>query len=140
MLLAAIVNKEKDKRLYAAALDPMLSVVELDTNQQLTDEEARAAISSEAKKRKDSISSFEKGGRQDLADQEKQELEILKKYLPEDLTEEEIRAIVKEAIVKTNAIGPESLGIIMKEVTPKTKGRADGLLVSQIVKQELEKK
>ncbi|MFA5013526.1 MAG: GatB/YqeY domain-containing protein [Candidatus Paceibacterota bacterium] len=140
MLLAAIVNKEKDKRLYVAALNPALSSLELDAKERLTDEEVMEVISSEAKKRKDSIASFEKGARQDLADQEKKELDLLKKYLPEDLTEDEIRQIVKEAIAKTNAEGAGNLGIVMKEVSPKTKGRADGYLVSQIVKQELEKK
>ena len=81
--------------------------------------------------------SFEKGGRNDLIEKEKAELEILKKYLPEEMGEEEIRNLIKEAIAKTNAQGMKDIGLVMKEISPKTKGRADGNLVAKIVKEEL---
>jgi hypothetical protein len=103
----------------------------------LTEEEILEVLSSEAKKRRDSVFEFEKGGRQDLADKEKQELEVLKKYLPEQLSEEEIKKLVKEAIEKLGALGQKDMGKVMAELSPKTKGKADGGLVSRIVKEML---
>jgi uncharacterized protein len=138
MLVSSIVNKSKDKRLKVATENPQLNDSELDTKSILTDEETIEVIASEVKKRRDSIQSFETAKRIDLVEKEKKELEFLKKYLPQELTEDEIRAIVKEAKEKTNAQGMKDIGIMMKEISPKTKGRADGNLVAKIVKEELQ--
>jgi uncharacterized protein len=138
MLVSSIVNKSKDKRLKVATENPQLNDSELDSKSILTDEETIEVIASEVKKRRDSIQSFETGGRADLVEKEKGELEFLKKYLPQELTEDEIRLIVKEAKEKTNAQGMKDIGIMMKEISPKTKGRADGNLVAKIVKEELQ--
>ncbi len=138
MLVSAIVNKGKDKRLKFANENPQLNESELDEKSVLTDEEVIEAVSSEVKKRRDSIQSFEIGGRLDLVENENKELEILKKYLPKELTEEEIRVIVKEAKEKTGAASQKDIGLIMKEIVPKTKGKADGNLVAKIVKEELQ--
>jgi uncharacterized protein YqeY len=137
MLLSAIVNKQKDKRVYVSAMEPNLSSLDLDRRENLNEEELMEVIVSEAKKRRDAIFSFEEGGRQDLLEKEEKELEFLKKYLPVELTEEEIRKIVKAAVAKTGAASQKDIGILMKEVIPQTKGRADGYLVSKIVKEEL---
>lgn len=137
MLLAAVVNKQKDKRLYISAHESGLSPVDLDEREQLDEEELMEVIVAEAKKRRDSIFSFEEGGRQDLLEKEQKELEILKKYLPVELTEAEIRKIVEAAVAQTGASGSKDLGILMKVVIPQTKGRADGYLVSKIVKEVL---
>jgi len=90
-----------------------------------------------AKKRKDSLTEYEKSGRQDLIDALKTEIDVLMKYLPEQLTEDEIEAIVKETINETGASSAGDIGKVMKAVLPKVKGRADGKLVNQIVRKYL---
>ena len=126
-LLAAFLNKEKEKRFKSKEEKEAL----------LTDEEAMEVIAFEAKKRKESIVEFEKGNRKDLADKEKEELAILSAYLPEQMPEEEIRKLVKEAIEKTGASEMKDMGKVMQELMPQVKGKADGNLVSQIVKEFL---
>lgn len=137
MLISSIVNKEKDKRLKIANENQGINEKELDEKSVLTNEEIIEAIVSEVKKRRDSIESFKAGGRNDLVEQETKELEILKKYLPKELTEEEIKKIVEEAKTKTGAATLKDIGLIMKEVVPQTKGKADGNLVAKIVKELL---
>ncbi|HOS87866.1 MAG TPA: GatB/YqeY domain-containing protein [Candidatus Pacearchaeota archaeon] len=139
MLLAAITNKEKEKRIYVGVNDPELSAAELDKMSKLNEEELKEVIASEVKKRRDSVSSFEKGGRSDLAEKEQKELEILKKYLPPELTESEIRKIVETAAAEIGANGEKDLGRLMQIIIPQTKNRADGYLVGQIVKEVLGK-
>ena len=136
-LSAAILNKEKEKRFKKSKEKPDLSGAELEKESQLTDEETLDVVSYEAKKRRESIAGFEAGGRKDLVDKEKKELVILGVYLPEQLTEEEIKKLVKEAIEKTGAKEIKDMGKVMAELTPQTKGRADGGLVGRIVKESL---
>lgn len=121
MLLAAIFNKEKEKKYK-------------EKEEELTNEEILDIVSSEAKKRREAIVGFEKGERQELAEKEKKELEILQKYLPEQLSEEEIKKLVQQAIKKTGASEMKDMGKVMAEIMPQIKGKADGKLVSQIVK------
>lgn len=134
LLLAAIFNKEKEKRYKLSKEKPELSGEELEEESQLNDEEVIEVISSEVKKRKESILEFEKGKREDLVEKEKKELDILQKYLPEQLSEEELQKLAKEAIDKTGAKEIKDMGKVMQEVMPKVKGKADGSLVSRIVK------
>lgn len=103
----------------------------------LTDDEIIKIIKSEAKKRNDAIEAYTKGGRNELAQKEKEELAILKAYLPKELPDEEIEKIVKEAIIETKAESMEEFGNIMKEAMIKLKGQADGKRVSEIVKKLL---
>ncbi len=137
MLTSSIFNKEMDKRVKILGGEPNLTEEQLKEKVRLTDDEVIEAVSSEVKKRRDSIAGFEKGGRADLVEKEKAELDILMKYMPKELTEEEIRAIVKAAASKTRASGMKDIGAVMKEVSPQTKGKADGNLVAKIVKEEL---
>lgn len=137
MLNAAISNKEIEKRSKLSRQKPELKSEELAEQSILTDEETIETIVSESKKRKEAIAGFEKGGRADLVEKEKRELEILKKYLPEQLPEEEIRKIVKDIIQKTEAASIKDMGKVMAGLMPKVKGRADGFLVSKIVKESL---
>lgn len=102
-----------------------------------TDEDVIEVVGREIKKRRESIEMFEKGGRQELADKEKKELEILQTYLPEQLTEEEIRKLVDEAIAQTGATQMSDMGKVMGFLSPKTKGKADGGMVSSIVREKL---
>lgn len=103
----------------------------------LTPEEELTVLSREVKQRQDSLAEFEKGGREDLAAGIRSELTILAKYLPAQLTEEEIVAIVAEAIEQTGATGPKDMGKVMGVVTPQVKGKADGKVVADLVKATL---
>ena len=138
MLNAQILNKEKEKRYKLSKDEPELTEKELVKKSQLTDEEVIQVISSEIKKRKESILEFEKGERQDLVEKEKKEIEVLKKYLPEQLSEEEIKKLVKEAIEKVGATELKDIGKIMQELMPQIKGKVDGATVSKIVKELLQ--
>jgi len=138
MLLSAILNKEKEKRYKLSKEKSELTEEELEKGSQLTDEEVIEVISSEVKKRKESILEFEKGEREDLVEKEKKELDILQKYLPEQLSEEEIKKLAREAIDKTGAKEIKDMGRAMAELMPSVKGKAEGALVSKIVKELLE--
>jgi len=138
MVTSSIFNKEMDKRVKISAAEPTLTEEQLKEKAKLNDEEIIEVISTEVKKRRDSIAEFEQGGRPELAEGERVEMEILKKYMPKELEEGEIRKIVQDAKAKTGATGMKDIGIIMKEVQPQTKGKADGNLVAKIVKEVLE--
>ena len=103
----------------------------------LDDEEVLKVIFKSAKKRRDSIEQYKKGGRNDLAEREEKELEILEKYLPEQINEEEIKKVIREAIKETGAAGVSEFGKVMGIAMGKLKGKADGNLVGRIVKEEL---
>jgi uncharacterized protein YqeY len=91
------------------------------------------------KKRRESILEFEKGKRDDLVQKEKAELEILQKYLPEQMSQEEIKKLAQEIITKTGASEMKDMGKVLSELMPKVKGKAEGGMVSQIVKELLTK-
>lgn len=135
MLNAQILNKEKEKRSKLAK--ESLSEEEIIEKSGLTDEEIIEVVSSEVKKRKEAILNFEKGERQDLASKEKKEIEFLNKYLPEQLSEEEVKKLAQEAIDKVRASDIKEIGKVMAEVMPKVKGKADGNLVSKVVRELL---
>jgi len=141
-LLAALLNKEKEKRLKIAREKEeggeKFSEKELIEKSQLEDEEVIEVISSEIKKVKESILEFEKGGRKDLVEKEKKELEIFKRYLPKQLSEEEIKKIAREVIQKVEAKEIKDFGKVMAELMPRVKGRVEGDEVSKIVKSLLE--
>ncbi len=110
---------------------------EIDGKKELTDDDVLAVIGKEVKQRRDSIEEFQKGGRDDLVKQNEAEIAILMEYLPQQLTEDEVRTLVKEAIAATGAATPKDMGKVMKELMPKVKGRADGKLVNTIVRELL---
>jgi uncharacterized protein YqeY len=103
----------------------------------LDDEQVIAVLSKEVKQRKEAIVEFEKGSRPDLVEQTEKEIEILLDYLPQQLTEDEIHEIVRTAVIEVGANSIKDMGKVMAEVQPRVKGRADGKLVSQIVKEQL---
>lgn len=107
--------------------------------EKLSEEDILKVIKSNIKKRKDAIELYKKGKREDLVRQEKGELEILQKYMPKQMSEEEIRKLVKKAVAESKASGVSNFGGIMKEVMQKAKGSADGKIISEILKEELEK-
>ncbi len=111
--------------------------VEKDTRVTLDDDGIVEIIAKEVKKRTDTLPDFERSNRQDLIDNLKAEIEVLKKYLPQQLSEGEIEEIVKEAISSTGATSAKEIGKVMQAIMPKTRGKADGKLVNQIVKKLL---
>ena len=90
-----------------------------------------------AKQRRDSIDSYRKGGRDELADQEQRELEIVKGYLPQQLDAEQLREIIAAAIAEVDGSGPQQMGQVMKIVMPRVQGRADGKQVNAVVRELL---
>lgn len=105
----------------------------------LSDEEIDAVLSSLAKQRREAIELFSKGGREDLAGKERQELSILQEYLPKQLAPEELDGIILAAVEETSAGGIKDLGKVMRLVMARVKGAADGKTVSQRVKETLER-
>ena len=112
--------------------------VEINEKKELNDDEVLAILLKEVKMRQDSLVEFEKAERSELAEQAKAEIEILKKYLPEPLSDEELRVMVAEAISETGAEGPIAIGIVMLAVMAKAKGRADGKRINQMVRELLQ--
>lgn len=137
MLSAAILNKEKEKRYKLTKEEPEMKEEDLVKESQLTDEEVIEVIASEVKKRKEAIADYEKGDRKELAEKEKKEIEILQKYLPEQLSEEEIKKLAKEAVKKIGAKDIKDMGKVMGALVPQVKGKAEGGLVSKVVKELL---
>jgi uncharacterized protein YqeY len=110
---------------------------EIEKKQPLTEEEVLAVLSSAAKRRKDSIEQFAKGGREDLVAKETAELNMISAYLPQQMGDDQLLEIVIATISETGASGPNDLGKVMKEIMPKVKGRADGNKVRQMIATKL---
>lgn len=111
--------------------------VEIDSKQELSDDEVLNVVSKEVKMRRDSIEEFKKGNRSDLVESLEQEIDILMKYLPEQLNETEVRTLVEQAVAEAKAVSPKDMGKVMAVLMPKVKGRADGKLVNTIVRELL---
>lgn len=105
--------------------------------EKIEDIDVIAVIKKQIKQRQDSIEQYEKGGRQDLADKEKEEYTILKTYLPEEMSADDIEKIVNEIVKETGAQGMKDMGKVMKDVAPRLAGRADNKAVSEAVKKIL---
>ncbi|MDP3954599.1 MAG: GatB/YqeY domain-containing protein [bacterium] len=140
-LISAIKNREVMKRGQLAKT--VTDASELEKQSHLNDEEIIETISSEIKKRKESIEMFKSGGRQELADKEQKEIDILSVYMPEQLGEDKVREEVKKAIEQTRstssgqALGPKDMGKVIGLVMGKLKGQVDGGMVSRIAKELL---
>lgn len=137
---AAMKAKEAGKQKLAVIrmVRSAIRQAEIDgTKKELDDNDIIAIISKEVKMRKDSIDEFKKGGREDLVKQTEDEIAVLMPYLPQQLSEDEVRELVKEAIAATGASTPKDMGKVMGKLMPKVKGRADGKMVNSIVKELL---
>ncbi len=136
---AAMKAKEAGKQKLAVIrmVRSAIRQTEIDGKKELDDNDVIALISKEVKMRRDSIEEFKKGGRQDLVDQTEAEIAVLMPYLPQQLSEDEVRALVKEAIAATGASTPKDMGKVMGKLMPKVKGRADGKMVNTIVRELL---
>ena len=111
--------------------------IEVDERIELDDARVIAVLDKRSKQRRDSISQFDKANRTDLADIERQELEVIKTYLPQSLNDEEIQTALEEAIAATGASGAQDMGKLMAALKPKLQGRADMGMVSKLVKERL---
>ena len=110
---------------------------QIELGRALTDEEVVEVLGRQVKQRRESIEQFRAGGREERAQAEEEEAAILAEFLPEQLGEDELRAMVDEAVAQTGAAGPSDMGRVMGALMPRTKGRADGKLVSDLVRQRL---
>ena len=114
-----------------------IQLEKINKKRDLTDDEVVAVISKQIKMRNDSIEEFTKANRQDLIDQYQKEIDLLKTYMPEQLSDEEISKIIEEAFNIVNPTSSKDMGLIMREVSPKLKGRADMGKVNAIIKDKL---
>jgi len=137
MVMASIKNKELEKRgkLIKTITDP----VQLEAESQLTEQETLDVVASEVKRRRDSVAEFEKGGRPELAESERAEAEALMTYLPEQMSDDDLRALVQKFVVSTGATDVKDMGKVMSALKSELKGAADGQRVSAMVKEELSK-
>jgi uncharacterized protein YqeY len=136
---AAMRAKDAEKLGTIRLLTAAMKQKEVDERIELTDTHVLTIIEKMIKQRKDSITQFEAGGRQDLADAEKSELAVLAEYMPAALSEDEVNAEVAAAVASTGAAGPQDMGRVMAVLKPKLAGRADMTKVSGLVKSALAK-
>ena len=136
---AAMRAKESDKLATIRLLTAAIKQREVDERIELSDEQVLAVIEKMIKQRKDSVTQFEAGGRQDLADIEKAEMVVLSAYMPAQLSDAEVQAEVQAAIAQVGAAGPQDMGKVMGVLKGKLAGRADMTAVSAMVKAALTK-
>ena len=138
-LIKALKAGEKQKATVLRGLKSDLKYAQIEKKSDLSDPEVLNVLASAAKKRRESIEQYQAAGREDLVTKESSELEIIQGYLPRQLSEDEVRQIVQDAVAETGATSPAQMGLVMKVVMPKTKGRADGKLVNRLVQEILAK-
>ncbi len=136
-LKKSIKEQDKGRLSVLRGLKSAIKNKQVELREELTDDQIRGVLSSEIKKRKEAIEKFGQGLRQDLVDKEEEELRILSSYLPPQLSTEEIKGVVTQAIEEISASGPKDLGRVMKSVMPKLTGRADGREVNRIARELL---
>jgi uncharacterized protein YqeY len=131
--------KQKDTVSKNAIQMARAAILQVEKDNQITldDDGIIEVIAKEVKKRRDVLPDYERSGRQDLVDELKTEIAVLMKYLPQQLSEEELEAIARQVVEETGASSPKDMGRVMQAVMPKVKGRADGKIVNAIVKKIL---
>jgi hypothetical protein len=135
--ITAYKAKEAEKVSVLRMIQSAIKNAEIDSKQELTDEDVNAILAKQAKQRKDAIAQYKSGNRDDLVKKEESELTIIEDYLPKQMSEEDITAIVEAAIAKTGATSKADMGKVMGAIMPQVKGKADGSLVSKIVTEKL---
>ena len=134
---SAMLEKAQLKLDTIRMLKSAIKYREIELMKPLDDAGIQGVIASEIKRRRDSVEQYKAGNRQDLADKEAAEIAILQAYLPQQLGEAELRAKVEEAVKKVGAQGPKDMGAVMMALLPEVQGRAEGKLVSELVKARL---
>ena len=136
-LKTAMRDKDTLKLSTVRMLKSAIKYREIELMKPLDDAGVLAVIGSEIKRRRDSVEQYRAGNRQDLVDKEEAEIRILQGYLPQQLTEDELRAKVDAAVASVGAKGPKDMGAVMKALVPEVQGRAEGKTVSEMVKARL---
>lgn len=136
-LKEAMKEKDELKKDTITMLRAAILQVEKDDKKVLTQSEMEAIVAKQIKSRKESLDDYKKANRNDIVSKIEKEIEILTEYLPEQLTLDEIKKLVSEAIEKTGAASPRDMGKVMQEIRSKIAGKADGKVVSDMVKQML---
>jgi uncharacterized protein len=136
-LKTAMREKDTLKLSVIRMLKSAVKYREIEVMKPLDDAGVLAVLGSEIKRRRDSVEQYRAGNRQDLVDKEEAEIAILQAYLPAQLSEDELRAKVDAAVASTGAKGPKDMGAVMKALLPDVQGRADGKVVSEMVKSRL---
>jgi len=134
----ALKRNEKLKLSTLRLIRAAIKNAEISKKDELTEDEVIGIVANNLKKLEESLDIFTKGQRPELADKAKKEIEIVKKYLPEQLSEEEVEKIVKETIIKFGFKGLQDIGPAMKEIMPQLKGKADGKIVNKMVRDLLD--
>ncbi|EGP4953359.1 GatB/YqeY domain-containing protein [Enterococcus faecium] len=134
----AMKAKDKESLQVIRMIKSSIQNEQIKKGHDLTEEEELTVLSREMKQRRDSLHEFEEAGRDDLAEKVKSEIVIVEKYMPEQLSDEEIRQLVQEAITQTGASSMKEFGKVMGAIMPKVKGKADGNQVNAIVKELLQ--
>ena len=138
-LKEALKGGNKQKVTVLRGLKSDIKYRQIETREELTDDQVTEVLASSAKKRRESIEQYAAAGRQDLVDKEKFELDVIQEYLPEQLSEDELRTLVTGAIAESGAASPKDMGKVMKILMPKIKWKADGKLVNKLVSEILAK-
>ncbi|MFT8870998.1 MAG: GatB/YqeY domain-containing protein [Sporolactobacillus sp.] len=133
----AMKAREKAKLSVIRMLKTAVQNEAIKVGHSLSDDEALAVLTRELKQRKDSLQEFKQAARQDLVEEVTQEIVIVQSYLPEQLSEADVAALVDEAIADASAAGKADIGKVMKMIMPKVKGRADGGLINRLVREKL---
>ena len=136
-LKESMKNKDKEKLNVIRMVKSAIQLAKIERKRDLNDEEVIDVISKQIKMRKDSINEFSKANRNDLVEQYEKEIAILNNYMPEQLSLKEVTEIIEEVFNKVKPTSPKQMGMIMKEVTPKVKGKFDMGEVSKIIKDKI---
>ena len=136
-LKSSMKNKDTIRKNTIIMVRAAIKQKEVDERKTLTDEEILEIISKQLKEKRSAIEEFKKGSREDLVKLTESEMEILLEYLPKQLSEAEVEEIVKATIKEINATSMKDIGLVMKSVMPKVKGRTDGNMVNRVVKRIL---
>jgi len=136
-MVTAMKNQDKERLTVLRMVKGAMQLEHINNKREVTEELLIDCVGKQIKMRNDSIAEFERAGRNDLADKTKEEVLILNDYLPAQLSEEEVNAIIDEAFTKINPTSAKEMGLIMREVTPKLKGKSDMKKVSEIIKFKL---
>ncbi len=136
-MIAAMKNKEKDKLTVIRMVKASLKQEQIDHKKEINDELLIDVVNKQIKMRKDSITEFEKGGRNDLIEKTQYEIDILMNYLPEQLSKEEVLKIIEDIFDNVKPEGQKDMGKVMKEAQTKLKGKADMKEVSTIIREKL---
>lgn len=137
-MISSMKNKEKERLEAIRFIQAAVKKVEVDTRKDLDDAAIIGILANLSKQRKDSIEQFRKGGRQDLVEKEEAELKVLQSYMPAQMSADELAALVATVIQETGATGMKDMGAVIKGVMAKAAGRAEGSVVSEVVKKKLQ--